>query len=227
MERRELFRKGSGALVFILTGCNRQPDQNTTTSKRRTAREPEAVTTETASTTIKKERQQTETQRTTTTGLSEPEIEYSLGETHTHQEWEITVTDFKLRDTFRTDAGTKYSAPPEKKLSITTVEISNQSSKRRSWAGMPFAVIFEGRIYQDRRGFKHPEFDGYVSMDDIESIKHARQYAPEMYPLASGETAKIWGLFLVPSQASKDVSSIGFDGSADDGILYPIRWYDT
>lgn len=160
----------------------------------------------------------------TTTTLGPAEVEYDFGETHEHEHWRITVTNFELMTTFQTDDGGTYDMPNGEKLGIVTVEVTNQSSEEEVWAGMPFAVIVHGNGYEDKQGFKHPKFTGYVVMDDLKSIEHGYQYSPDGYSVDAGETVTFRALFVLPADITRGELSVSFDGESSDGTTYPARW---
>jgi hypothetical protein len=220
MKRRDILQAGSVTLVFAFAGCANNQEQNKTSEQSPTTGNSETTTVDGAigeSTTA-------ETTAGTTTTVRPAEEEYELGEPYVYEQWKIAVTDLELMTAFQTDDGGTYDAPDGTKLAITTVELTNQSSEGQTWAGMPFALVFKGRIYEDKRGFKHPQFSGHVAMNDLKSIEHARQYAPESYPVDSGESILLWALFLIPEDATLDRTSVGFDGEPNEGTAYPVRW---
>lgn len=194
MERRDVIRASGATLAVALAGCTGESKPGNPTT----------------------------TDETTTLGPAE--TTYDLGTAHSHDQWSIAVTGFELTTAFRIDGGGTYEMPDGKQLGIATVEVENRASEEEVWAGMPFAVIFRGRVHEDKRGFKHPEFSGYVSLDDLERIEHSYQYSPEAYPVNFGKTVTLWALFLLSSDASRDELTVGFDSATDDGATYPVRW---
>lgn len=215
MERREVLHASGITLAVALTGCISEINSgvpSTTTADGTTTATTEETTTEARET----------TDTATTVGLAE--TQYDLGTAHSYNQWKFAVVNFELTKQFRIDDGESYEMPEGKKLGIATIKVENQASEKRGWSGVPLAVIFDARAYEKQRGFNHPAFSDYVTMDELKGIETARQYAPSAYPIEPGKTVTTWELFILPADTTREAMSVGFDGAPNDRTTYPVRW---
>lgn len=171
----------------------------------------------------------TTTARDRTTDEETPHLvveqQYELGESHQFGDWAIAVTSLTLDMTFRLDHDdATYRMPDGEQLAVVTVEVTNTAESRNAWTDSPFALIAGDRVFEERLGFDHPEFDDPVQMDDLVRIDHLRRYAPSGHPVESGETVQSWVLFVLPRSLTREGIQIGFDDDLDDDAGYPIRW---
>ena len=205
-------------MVSLLAGCNGTFSSGTTEVSPTgtpvpTTEQPTEATTTTAE------------QTTDETPSLAVEERYGLGESHTIDEWSIAVTTVSLDTTFQLDSDdTTYRMPEGEQLAVVTVEVTNTEDSRKTWAGVPFAIIADGRLFDEQLGFDHPDFDGPVQMDDLVQIDHVRRYAPSGYPVEGGETVRSWMLFVLPRDLTCERIEIGFDDDLEDDAGYPIRW---
>lgn len=218
MERRDVLRASGGTLAVALAGCI--GEMNSGEPAATTA--DEATTDAHTTTTAEETTEGRETTNTITT-VGPGGMQYDLGTAHVHAEWKFAVVDFELTKQFQTD-DESYEMSDEKKLGIATIEVENRASEKRGWSGVALAVIFDGSTHEKRRGFDHPAFSNFVTMDELKGIETARQYAPSASPVEPGETVTTWELFVLPTDATREAVSIGFDGAPDDDTPYPVRW---
>lgn len=207
-----MLRASGGILTIILAGCSGENvvgGLSTTTDNEREHRV----------------RMTTTTRKTTSTTINKSDsTQYEIGTSHTHEHWKLVPTNFKLTRRFRTDDGESHNMPDDKKLGVVEVKVRNQTSEKQIWVGMPFAIIFARRIYENQQGFEHPNFDYPVTMDKLERVEHMRQFAPQAYPVSPNEIVTLWGLSIVPAETVREQVTIGFDGTPNKGAEYPVRW---